>query len=83
MAQAADGARLVHQRLLARFVARVQVQRLDGDLALQVGVMGQVNDALRPGPEDAEDVEFADFLRQRGRVSHFRMQKGACKEAAE
>ena len=82
MAQLADRARLVHQRLLARLVPALQVQRLDGDLALQVGVMGQVDDALRPGAENAEDVEFADFLRVgAGRLIF--SQKRACKRAAE
>jgi hypothetical protein len=71
VAQLADCARLVHQCAFACLVPAGEMQRLDGDLALQMGIVGQIDDALCPGAEHAEDVELADFPRLGGGISHF------------
>jgi len=62
VAHAPDSPRLGQQRLILGRVGTGEMQGLDGDLALQLGVETQIDDALCATPQFAPDLETADFF---------------------
>jgi len=71
MRQPAHHHRLGQQRLDRRRVPLpIQAQGLDGHVALQLGVVGQPDLALRPSAERASDLETGDSRHGCGQGGH-------------
>jgi hypothetical protein len=51
MAHAADGPRLIQQRPVLNRIGMREMQGLDGNFALQLGIEAQIDNALRTAPQ--------------------------------
>jgi hypothetical protein len=58
----ADGTRFGQQQFLGFRAGQCQMERLDGDLALQLRVPAKIDDALGPATEFFLDFESTDLL---------------------